>query len=255
LANKLIQFPLGLFVVALGIASFPTISSMAAIGERANYAATVNRLVRVTILGMLPASVILMVLNREIVSLFYLSGEFGPLDAKLTAAALFFYSIGLTGQAVNIILTKAFYATQDTRTPVKITFATVLVSLGMSLILIRYMGFTGLPLANAIASLSGTALFLILFQRKTGALSFKELAKFIVPVAGATALLAVVCAVSSEIFGNMLNITGRPGFLIQIVGAMTAGTVVFIVAALVFKVEELYIAIRYVKEKLTERRG
>jgi putative peptidoglycan lipid II flippase len=252
-ANKLVQFPLGLFVVALGIASFPTISSMAAVGEREEYAATVNRLVRVTLLGMLPASVILMVLNKQIISLFYLSGDFGQNEVEMTALALFFYSVGLTGQAANIILTKAFYAIQDTRTPVKITFATVLVSLAMSLILIRYMGFTGLPLANAIASLVGTALFIILFQKKTSALSLFGLARFIVPVIGATVLLAGVCAYTGDLLSNLLNIAGRPGYLIQIVGSMTAGMAVFIAAALVFKVEELQIAIRYMRAAMLRR--
>ena len=249
-ANKLVQFPLGVFVVALGIAAFPTISGMAAAGERADYDATVNRLLRITLLGMLPASVGLMVLSRPIVNLFYLGGKFTPHDAEMTTMALLFYSIGLTGQALNIIFTKAFYAIQDTRTPVIITLATVFVSLGLSLCLIRYMDFSGLALANSMASLTGTALFLILFNRRTASLSWGHQIKFFITVAGATAVLAVASLYTSNTLQNLLDIPGRLGFLVQVSGAVLAGIAVYTAAIFLGRLEECNIFIQYVRKIL-----
>ena len=249
-ANKLVQFPLGLFVVALGIAAFPTISGMAAAGEREHYSETVNRLLRVTLLGMLPASVGLMVLSRPVISLFYQSGSFNQHDTDMTALALLFYAIGLTGQALNIILTKAFYAIQDTRTPVKITVVMVFVSLGFSLCLIRYMQFSGLALSNSLASLTGTALFLILFHKKTAALSWAGLVKFFAAVSGATALLALACVYTNELLPTMINLTGRAGLLLQVVVSVIAGIAVYAAAIFICRVEEFGILVRYVRSAL-----
>ena len=248
-ANKLVQFPLGLFVVALGIAAFPTISGMVATGEREHYNDTVNRLLRVTLLGMLPASVGLIVLSQPIISLFYQTGNFNQHDAEMTALALLFYSIGLTGQALNIIFTKAFYAFQDTRTPVKITLVTVLVSLVSSLILIRYMQFSGLALANSLASLTGTVLFLILFQRKTSALSWTGLLKFLVQVAGATVFLALTCFYANGMLPVIFNLSGRLGLLAQVTGSVIVGIVVYTAVIFICRVEEFSILTRYIKKR------
>ena len=245
-ANKLVQFPIGLFVVAMSIAAFPAISAMAAGGEKENYASTVNTLLRVAILGMLPASVGLMVLSQPTINLFYLGGDFVVLDAEMTSKALFFYCIGLTGQAVNIILTKAFYAIQDTRTPVKITLATVVANLGFSLILIRPLQFAGLALANSLASLIGTVLFLVLFHRKTGALSWSGLARFIVPVAVAAALLALTSSYVSAAVG-LMGIAGKLGYMAQILAAAVAGMTVYAAATYLGRVEEWQVMIRYIK--------
>ncbi|MDD3653534.1 MAG: lipid II flippase MurJ, partial [Desulfotomaculaceae bacterium] len=237
-ANKLVQFPVSLLVMALGTAVFPTITRMATTGERNELSVTLVRLLKLLILGMFPACAGLMVLRYPIVSLLFERGAFDRWDTELTAYALLFYSIGLAGQAANIILTKAFYSLQDTRTPVKITLFTVLVNLGLSLVLIRFLQHGGLALANSLASLTGTALFMILLERKIEPLKWAGLLKFSLPVLVASGLMAAVSYFVSFVLAGYLDLNSIIGLAIQVGVAMTAGVVVFAVAAFVLRVEE-----------------
>ena len=88
--------------------------------------------------GIIPASVGLMVLSRPIVRLVFERGAFDQVASAMTAAALFFYAVGLVGQASAILLTRGFYALQDTRTPVKLGLVMVAVNLILSLFFIHF---------------------------------------------------------------------------------------------------------------------
>lgn len=250
-ANKLVQFPVSLFVLALGTAVFPTITRMAATGGYKEFSASLNRLLRVLILGMVPASIGLMVLRYPIVVLLFQRGAFDERAAGLTAAALLFYSIGLTGQAANVIMTKAFYALQDTRTPVKITFATVLVNLGLSLVLVKVLQHGGLALANSLASLTGTALFMIYLQKKVVPLQWTGLIKFTLTILMASGLMALASYGTSVILTGYGQWGGTFGLAVQVGISVLTGMAVFIAAALLLRIEELFIMRDYIKGAFT----
>ncbi|OPX88042.1 MAG: putative peptidoglycan biosynthesis protein MurJ [Pelotomaculum sp. PtaB.Bin104] len=237
-ANKLVQFPVSLLVLALGTAVFPTLTKMATHGESKELSAIIIRLLKLLILGMFPACAGLMVLRYPIVSLLFQRGAFDRWDTELTAVALLFYSVGLAGQAANIILTKAFYSLQDTRTPVKITLFTVLVNLGLSLVLIRYLQHGGLALANSLASLTGTALFMIYLEKKIEPLEWTCLAKFSLPVLIASGLMAAASYFVSIVVSGYLDLSNTFGLAVQVGAAMSAGVAVFAAAAFIFKIEE-----------------
>lgn len=252
-ANKLVQYPVGLFVVSLGTAVFPTLTKLAVAGEREEYSAVLIKLIKILVLGIVPASIGLMVLRYPIVSLLYQSGEFDQRATEITAAALLFYSVGLTGQAANVILTKAFFSLQDTRTPVKITLATVLVNLGLSLVLIRYLQHGGLALAASLASLTGTALFMIYLEKKVEPLKWSGLIRFTLSVLAASALMAAASYGVCAFLTGLSGLHGKLGLAIQVGTAVAAGIAVFTAAALVLKIEELYIMRDYLKVAFTGR--
>jgi len=252
-ANKLVQFPVSLFVLALGTAVFPTITRLAAAGERDEFSVSLIRLLKILILGMVPASIGLMVLRYPIVALLFQRGAFDQRATELTAAAVMFYSIGLTGQAANVILTKAFYSLQDTRTPVKITLATVLVNLGLSLVLIRFLQQGGLALANSLASLTGTALFMIYLEKKVDPLKWAGLIKYTLSVLAASVLMAAASYGVSAVLTGLFDLYGKFGLAVQVGIAVAAGMAVFIAAALILKIEELYILRDYLVAAFTGR--
>lgn len=238
-ANKLVQFPVSLFVLALGTAVFPTITRMAATGGYDDFSATLNRLLKILILGMIPASIGLMVLRYPIVVLLFQRGAFDQRAAELTAVALLFYAIGLTGQAANVIMTKAFYSLQDTRTPVKITLVTVMVNLGLSLLLVEVLQHGGLALANSLASLTGTALFMIYLQKKVDSLKWTGLLRFTLSVLAASGLMALASYGASTFYASYSQFTGAFGLAVQVGISVLTGVTVFVIAAVVLKIEEL----------------
>lgn len=165
-ADRLIQFPVSLFVLALGTAVFPALSGWAARGDQEDLAKILLTSMKVVIAGIIPASVGLMVLSQPIVKLVFERGAFDQAASAMTAAALFFYAVGLVGQASAILLTRGFYALQDTRTPVKLGLVIVGVNLILSLFFIRYLQHAGLALANSLANLTYLVLLLEFLKGK-----------------------------------------------------------------------------------------
>ncbi|OPX83719.1 MAG: putative peptidoglycan biosynthesis protein MurJ [Pelotomaculum sp. PtaB.Bin013] len=252
-ANKLVQYPISLFVLPLGTAIFPTLARLAAAGEREEYTAVLIKLIKILMLGMVPASIGLMVLRYPIVSLLYQNGAFDQRATGMTAAALLFYSVGLVGQASNVILTKAFYSLQDTRTPVKITLATVLVNLGLSMVFIRFLQHGGLALAGSLASLTGTALFMIYLAKKVEPLKWNGLIRFTLSVLAASALMAAASYGVSAFLTGLSGLHGKLGLAVQVGTAVAVGIAVFTAAALVLRIEELYTMREYLKAAFTGR--
>lgn len=256
LANKLVQMPISLVVVALTTAAFPVISRMAATAAQEEFSISLNKLLRVLLLIMLPVSVSLMILSQPVADLLFKWGKFSEESVDLTAVALLFYSVGLTGQAANIMLAKAFYAWQDTKTPVIITAVTVLVNLCLSLFLIRFLQHGGLALANSLASLTGMVLFMILLKRRVKSLQWAGLGKFIMVTGVVSALTAAGCYGVNSVLPTLCNLPpGKLGLIIQISITGMAGIAVFSAAAWFLKIEEFRTLLNYLKAAFNDRRS
>lgn len=236
-ADRLIQFPIGLFVLALGTAVFPTLARQVVAGDREELSGTLLSSLKVVVIAMVPASVGMIALSHPIVALLLKRGAFDQRAAEMTAAALLFYSVGLVGQAAIILLTRAFYSLQDTRTPVKIGIVTVLINLSLSLVLIRYLQLGGLALANALANLANMALLFWYLSKRIPGLRRGGLLKFSLAVIAASGLMAAASYAVSEALAGLLP--GVAGMIIQVGLAITAGVAVYVAAISIMKIEEV----------------
>ncbi len=152
-AMRLIQFPLGIFGVAMATAILPSLSTHAAQGAHDDLRATVNFGLRMVFFIILPSMVGLMLLRIPIIHLFFEHGAFSALDTIGTASALLGFSVGLWAFASYRILAMAFYSLQDTRTPAAVAIASVGINIGLSLWLMTPLGHTGLALAAGLAAM------------------------------------------------------------------------------------------------------
>ncbi len=168
---RLIQFPLGIFGVAMATAILPSLSTHAAKGAHDELRVTVNFGLRMVFFIILPSMAGLVLLRTPIIHLCFEHGAFSALDTIGTSSALLGFSVGLWAFASYRILAMAFYALQDTRTPAGVAIASVGINIGLSLWLMTPLGHTGLALAAGIAAI-GHALILavILGQRLRGLL-------------------------------------------------------------------------------------
>ncbi|HLF75003.1 MAG TPA: murein biosynthesis integral membrane protein MurJ [Anaerolineales bacterium] len=157
---------------SVAIAAMPTFSAQHALGKIDEMRASLAASLRGVILLALPASVGLILLREPLISLLYQRGEFDERDVQLVAWALLWYALGLVGHSVMEVLTRAFYAQQDTRTPVLIGA----IAMGLNVVfsftfagLFRQMGWMphgGLALANSLATaLEAAALFIFMRRR------------------------------------------------------------------------------------------
>ncbi|MGQ9488661.1 MAG: murein biosynthesis integral membrane protein MurJ [Armatimonadota bacterium] len=165
-ANKQMQAPLGIFAQAISIAVFPTLSAQAARGEMEAFRRTLLQGLRALWFLTVPFSVLMIVLSTDIVSLLLQYKKFTPYDTRITAEALVFYCIGLFAFSSQAILNRAFYAVQDTLTPVIIGTLTTLVFVPLNWLLIGPLAHKGLALAGSIAAILHVLWMLVALRRK-----------------------------------------------------------------------------------------
>lgn len=160
---------------SVAIAAMPTFAAQYALGKTDEMRASLAASLRGVILLATPASVGLIMLREPLISLLYQRGEFDGQDVQLVAWALLWYAVGLVGHSIMEVLTRAFYAQQDTKTPVVIGTIAMALNVALSFLfasLFRQIGWMphgGLALANSLATgLEATALFLFMRQRLRG---------------------------------------------------------------------------------------
>ena len=192
-ANRLVQLPLALFGTASAQASLPSLSAQAAAGDRRGMAGTLVAVLRMVGFVILPAAAGLIVLAAPVVTGLFERGAFDHRASQMTAQALGWSSWGLLAYAVNKVLTGAFYALQDTRTPVRLAVEVVIMNLLLSLALMWPMKIGGLALA---ASVTSTINAYRLIRRMERRLSCPLLQPLIGPwsrMAAASALMGLGC--------------------------------------------------------------
>jgi putative peptidoglycan lipid II flippase len=157
---RLMGVPIGLMAGSITAAVFPFMSSKATVDRQALAKETMRGLYASWLVA-LPIGVIFFVLSQPIIRIMFERGAFGPGATKITAAMLAFFSLGIPAMTAWQIATRAFYALQDTITPLKVGFIQIAIDIALLLTLPRIMGYKGLPLATSISISIG---FLILWQ-------------------------------------------------------------------------------------------
>ena len=163
---RLIQFPVGVFGVAMGMAVLPSLSEHAVRGDYDKLREDFSYALRLLFFITVPAMAGLIALREPIVHILFQRGQFDYAATVKTAHALLFYSIGIWSMVVVRIATAGFYSMQDTRTPVKIAAVAVAANIIFSIVLMQPLRHSGLALANSLASvLNFLILFLLLRKR------------------------------------------------------------------------------------------
>lgn len=208
LADRLLEFPIGMIGVALGTVLLPTLSRRHAAGDDPGYRAAIDWGLRVVLLLALPAATGLIVLAEPICATLYQHGAFTAQDTRMTALALMALCLGLPGFMASKVLAPAFFARQDTVTPMRIAIAVVVVNLILVSALVfplRAAGAVGIHAAIALSTgVCGLlhAGLLLWWLRRRGVY---------VPVAGMArhlAVLVVACLAMAGVLVALVQMIG-----------------------------------------------
>ncbi len=172
--QRLFEFPQGIFIVSLAQAVLPAMSRQAALGDREGLKESLRFALMLMILIILPAAIGLLLCAVPVYSLFFMSGAFTYHDVQQTALALAAYAPGLLFVGISRVVVPSFYAMQDTRTPVLISFWTLLVNAGFGLLLMGPFKHTGLALALTLSALFNSLALLWALRRKVGRLGLSS---------------------------------------------------------------------------------
>jgi putative peptidoglycan lipid II flippase len=167
-ADRLLEFPIGVFGVALATVVLPKLSGLAARNAQEDYNKTLDWSLKWVFLVGVPSTLGLIFLSKPIfVTLFY-RGQFGLNDVEMSAQALMAYSIGLLGFVLIKILASGFFARQDTKTPTKVAFISIVSNIVLNFVLIWSLKHVGLALATALSATLNAGL-LYFYLRKQDA--------------------------------------------------------------------------------------
>lgn len=200
-AQRLFEFPQGVFTVSVAQAVLPSMSRQAAAGELEALKESLSFGLRLMLSITIPAMIGLVVCATPIFSLLFMGGEFDFVKAEQCGRALVQYSFGLSFVAMVRVLAPAFYALKDTRTPVMAAFIAFIVNLVCSLLLMRPMQHAGLALASSLAAGSNMLLLFFFLRRRIGSFGGAE----IVGVALKSLLAAVPACLAAAIILRQLD--------------------------------------------------
>lgn len=168
-ATKVVGFPQQLFAAAIATVIFPILSAHYASNDERSLRGMASSGLRMTALITIPAALGLIVLAQPIISVLFERGAFNYGDLTRTAGAMQFYAVGLLGLAANMVLTRCFFATSDSRTPVLVASIVMVENVACSALLVHPFGINGLATANSLSSLTEAAVLIALLQRRIGA--------------------------------------------------------------------------------------
>jgi putative peptidoglycan lipid II flippase len=151
-SDRIVEFPLGVFAIALATVTLPSLSRRHAELNPEAFSATLDWALRWVLLIGLPASVGIAVLAAPTLTALFRYGAFSALDVRMAQLSLVAYSVGLLGFMLVKVLAPGYYARQDTRTPVRIGVIAMVCNMAMNLMLIFTLAHAGLALATSLAA-------------------------------------------------------------------------------------------------------
>jgi len=190
-AFRLMYLPIGIFGVSIATAVVPALGRHAARNDAAGMRDTVSNGLRMMLMLNVPATVGLVVLATPIVALIFEHGAFTPAHTAATAAALAFYAPGLVGYSAVKIAVPSFYSLRDSRTPVLVSAATVLLNVVLNLTLVRVMGFTGLALGTAVSAIFNATVLLWLLRSRLGGIDERRVAASFTRIGAASLVMGL----------------------------------------------------------------
>jgi putative peptidoglycan lipid II flippase len=251
-AFRLMQFPIGLFGVAVGTASVPVLSRMASAGKFGEFRNTLSGALNLVFLMTLPSACGLIVLGEPIIRLLYERGQFNEFDTQMTGWALAAYSIGLTGYAAIKVVSPSFYALDDAKTPMYVSLASILVhapaSYGLMLLLSNVgvaperpngFGHVGVALATSTVALVNFFALFLLMRKRIARLNGREIFSAFVRIAIASAIMSAVCWLSYYFLHRQFGGANLLFKLIECFVPITLGGAVFFAAAKILRVGEI----------------
>lgn len=242
-AFRFFQLPLGLFGVAVANATLPTISRSLAANDFIEFRRTLSRSLAVVFLLTVPSSAGLMLLGSDMIAAIYQGGKFDAYDTQQTALALSCYAIGLAGYAAAKVLTPAFYALRDSRTPMLTSLASIAVNFGVAWYSVQHtrLGHAGLALSTSAVALCSCLLLFVRLRGKAGGVYGRDLFASTTKILASTILMSAVVWLVNHLIDSSLPATKLTS-VISLAVCIPIGLAVFYAACKWFGVAELELA-------------
>jgi putative peptidoglycan lipid II flippase len=239
--QRLYNFPLGVFAIALATVVFPELSRRAHRGDTEGLGRVASHGLRLTVFIAVPSAVGLMLVCEPLLRLWLEHGRFAARPEAVVRAAWVTraYAVGIWAYSANHMLLRAFYASEDTRTPLRVAMAAAVLNFGLNLALIWPLAENGLALATAVSAIGQFVVLGALVSRRLAHVPWREVAATAGRTLLATAAMAAAAAGAVYGLAPALGATGRAQAGWQLGLGVGAGVAVFLAAAWALGMPEL----------------
>ncbi len=239
-AQKLVNFPLQIFAVAIATVIFPMLAVKFAQDDRSGVARSTIAGLRLVNFITIPSVCALIVLAHPIVQTLFERGSFGATSVDLCAGLLPYASIGLVALAANVVLTRSLVACRQMKWQVATSICTVVLNVALSITWLPSLGARGLLLANAVSQSAQAIVLLVLVARFVSQIDWGALVSSVVKIgACAFVMVAVLNWITSLGIPPGVTLAARASLL---AGEIAIGTLVFLAISRLLDVEELSMA-------------
>lgn len=233
-SNRIMQLPLALFGVAVSSVALPALSQSASRGNKAEFKNLLGFSLRIANFVLIPSLIGLIVLGLPIIQVLFEHGRFTEEYSRLTYLALFPYALGLPAYSAIRILASAFYAQQNTRTPVRVALWAMGLHIVANWLLMMKWEVAGLALSTAISAWFQAVCLFFLLRKKLGVLGGRQILKSF--LFGTLAGLGMGTLCAGLVFWGMEAFS----LVFRLSAAIAGGMVFYFLLAKFLKIEEYY---------------
>ena len=242
-ASRLNGFVQAIFVVSITTVLFPLISKMAAEKNIGGLKRYLTQSITGVSLLVIPVTLGAMMFSVQLVSLLFGRGAFDSQSIAVTARALFFFSIGMTFFGLRDVLTKAFYSLQDTKTPVINATIGMVLNIILNIVLSRFMGISGLPLATSISGIVTTLMLFISLRKKIGPFGMRETMISLLKIIVASAVMGILAKLGFDFCVKSMS------QYLALLAAVVIGSGTYFVMVFFMKIKDVDVLVKAIKTR------
>lgn len=248
-ANNIQSAPLGIFGISFAVAVFPMLSSFAAKNEEKEFSKIFSETFLKILFFIIPISVFILILRAQIVRVFLGSGKFDWEDTHLTVATLGFLVLSLFAQSLIPLLTRSFYALQNTKTPFYIALVSEAINISLVILLIDKFSVQGLAIAFSVSSIANASILFFVLRLKHKLIESGKILLGFFKISLAAVGAGGMIQMAKMAVASAMNIDTFVGIFMQLFLAGFLGSVVFIYLCFRLDIEEL----RHFQKSMTRK--
>lgn len=257
-ADRIKGAVLGVFVLAIAKVIFPILSKESNKNNKGYLVKVLTYGINVILIITVPATIGFIVLSEPLIRIFLERGAFDSIATLMTSQALVFYSFGIVGVAIKIMLSRVYYSLQDTKTPMINGIIAVIINIIMNLILVGPLKHKGLALATSISDILTSLIFIYSLKKRINAIKIKDFAICLIKTTVASIIMGIVVyftygGLSSYIEKRITPATSTFTFIkdiIVLIIPVAIGGIVYFGFCYLFKVKEINLIVDNAKERL-----
>jgi len=247
-ASRVNDLIITVFVMAITTVIFPMLSKAFTKGDTREGKELMGEGINIILIITVPATIGIVILAEPAIKVFFQRGAFDEVATYMTSQALIYYSLGLVGSSLRLMLNKVFYSVQDTTTPMINGMIAVGINVALNYALIGYMGHAGLALATSISATITTILLFIDLRKKLGKIGLKKyLVCFLKTLAASIVMGLAVYLVYFGLTGLLPNM-----FIVELlilILSVAVGVGIYFILCSIFKIKEMRIIMKRLLKK------